>query len=140
MSKHKSAGMRANWMYCCHSNATANWNGSIINLAYILHCTNRDSMKIDKIDSWLIKWFSKWCNVLILQNKIITLQIVSSRAPIVTISVSVKCLWCFSLSSYTKRNIVYFYLYYDNRILFVMSCFFAIPVFCFMSSSKYSYN
>ena len=140
ISKQKSAGMRANWIYCCHSNLQWHWNGSIINLAYILHCTNKDSMKIDKISSWLIKWFSKWCNVLILQNKIITLQIVSPRAPIVTISVSVYCLWCCSLLSYTKRNIVYFYLYYNNRIFFVISCFFAILLFCFICSSKYSSN
>ena len=133
--------MRANWICCCHSNLQWHWNDITFNLAFILHCTNKDSMKIDKIDSWLIKWFLKWCNVLILQNKIMALQIVSPRDPLVTISGSAYYLWCCScLTSYIKRNIIDFYLKYYDRILIVMSYFFAILLFCFISSSKFLYN
>ena len=130
MSKQKSAGMRANWIYCCHSNLQwhLEWQHNQFSIYSPLH---KDSMKICKINSWLIKWFLKWYNVLILQNKIITLQIVSPRTPIVAISVSVYCLWCCSLSSYTKRNIVYFYLYYDNRIFLL--CLVFLQFFCFVS-------
>ena len=117
ISEQKSAGMRANWMHCCYSNLRWHWNSGTFNLAFILNCTNKDSMKIDKIDSWLIKLFLNWCNILILQNKIMTLQIVSPRASIVDIFVSVYCLWSCFLSLYKKRNVVYFYLLLFSSIL-----------------------
>ena len=120
-----------NWL-CCHSNLQWHWNDITFNLAFILHCTNKDSMKIEKIDFWLIKWFLKWCNVLILQNKILALQIVSPRDPLVTISGSVYYLWCCSwLTSYIKRYIVYFYLKYYDRIFLL--CLIFLQFFYFVS-------